>query len=448
MVFSMIILVTMMTMSNAQVQEPFVLNVKYDKKTYLLYYHTLATNTQASDICAMQGGDLVNIFGAEVNRQIFNTMRSLTGTNYFQDENIVFNETWSFWISKYTPRLNANAGYITNQFSNWYLDVLGPSIGYANNGYNYGCPSVLLGTGDGLWGVTPCNKQLPFVCEIPKEDGKVETQNAIYSIYIQSYTRVKANALCTFTSGHLPFISNEDENTFLVNTVKEYVSSTLSGISYFGFWAGVVNTSVDFATLSYDDGTNVNYTNWADGEPSVHVYSWWYPQMRQNILVGYSGKWSLVYDNFYSSTPIYFVCQYTKRPQVPLVNLTRIEEWANITNWYKTSTTGSGNNITINIFSNTTNEYNNINSTIVNSITTINTTNETTIVNAYNSSLVANNYTFVSNNVTNVYDRKMMTGHSTLKAIFWTLIAIGSFISLTVCVMFIVCMSCRCCHRL
>jgi hypothetical protein len=444
----------MMAMSNAQVQEPFMLNVKYDRKIYLLYYQTFATNTQASDICSKQGGDLVNIFGAEVNRQIFNTMKSLIGTNYFQDENIMFNETWSFWISKYAPRLNMN-NFVPEfkQYSNWYLDVLGSSIG-SNNGYSYGCPNVLLGTGGGLWGVAPCNKQMPFVCEIPKEDGKIETQKATYSIYIQSFTREKAKALCTFTSGHLPFISSEEENTILANTVKEYVSSTWtsSSSSYSGFWAGVVNTSADFATMSYDDGTNAIYNNWAEGQPSAYN---WYPSltMRQYVIVDIYGKWRVSYDTFNSNNPTYFVCQYTKQSPTPQVNLSRIEEWANITDWFKTSTPpkssqgGSVSNITINVLSNTTNEYNYINSSVTNSITTINTTNEQ-IVNTYNSSLVANNYTLVSNNVTNVYDRKMMNGHSTVHAIFWTLIAIGSFIILTVCLTVIVCVSCWCCHRL
>lgn len=479
---------------HAMQDEPYILNVKYDTKIYLLFYKTFASNTQASKICAKQGGDLVNILGAEVQRQIFNNMKRLVSTYYFQDENVVLNETWSYWISTYSPRLNLNyEGHESKPYRHWYLEVLGFNIGTDYNGgaTSYGCPQVLLGTDEGFWSVAPCNRQMPFICEIPKEDGRFETEHATYSIYIQSsirsqsYTRDTATTICHSTGGHLAFIRNLEENKVLLNVVKDYIQSvktpTASGIS----WIGVTNTSADFKQLSYDDGSNTSFTNWRNSQPEI--YSWQY-SYKLCVIVDEKGEWQLT---FCQSTAN-FVCQYDKSK----ANLTHIEELANNTDWYDIKSTLTvtqengttivnvtniatsysnvtninntivkNNNVTSYNDTNNNNHYNvtNVNNTnnIYNMTTNNNTTNinETNTNNNFNVTNVNNSnvanandvlnnmYNSTSINTTNVYDRKMLIGHASTKAIFWTLVAIGILLVIIICNLLCICVAHCCCRR-
>lgn len=438
------------TMGHAQL-EPYVLNVKYDTKVYLLYFKTFSTNTDADAICAKQGGSLVDVYGAEVNRQIFVAMKALIGAHFFHHDNVIFNETWSFWMSKYTPRLNMNYfGSKFERFTNWYLDVLGPTIGSDYNGgaNSYGCPNVLLGTETGYWGVAPCNKKMPFVCEIPKEDGRIEADNAIYSIYMQGYKRDKAQALCQLTGGHLPYIKTEDENKLLSNAVAEYASGTSSNFN--NFWIGITNATVDYKQWSYDDGSNLTYTNWRNGKIDIDEWSLPYYQSRKHCVAsGTDQVWYMVDCNYYNSL-ISFVCQYEKSK--PQVNLTHIEQWANTHELFNTTT-----NIIINHVNNTqyNNEYNITtvfnnhveNNTLYNSTTFNNNVSNETYVNVLNTTNIVHNSTSNITNTTNVYDRKMMIGHDKSEAIFWTLIGIGSFMVVVTCIILCVCVSCWCVYR-
>ena len=459
----MTIILVLATVNHAQL-EPYVLNIKYDTKTYLLYFKTFATNTDANTICTKQGGSLVNIFGAEVHRQIFASMKTLIGTHFFNHDNVVFNETWSYWISPFTPRLNMNYyGSKFERFTNWYFDVLGPTIGSDYNGgaNSYGCPDVLLGTESGYWGVAPCNRKMPFVCEIPKEDGKIETDNAIYSIYIQQYTRDKAQALCNFTGGHLPYIKNEDENTLLSSTFREYQVGTKSGAH--SFWIGVVNATADYKQWSYDDGSKVSYTNWQNGKLDINEWNLdYYQSMNMCVSSGTENMWYLVRCDYDS---ISFVCQYDKTKQE--VNLTRIEQWASTHELFNRTTSiiynqvNSTHNITTNTYiDNHTNIYNSttvIENNIANdtfyNFTTVNkymnnhTMYNSTSFNVENTTGIANNYTSLSYNTTYVYDRKMMMGRDNSDAIFWTLIGIGSFMVVLTCIMICICVSCWCVYR-
>lgn len=447
MLMTICVMATMM-LSNGQ-SEPYILNVKYDTKVYLLFYKTFATSTEANDICSKQGGSLVNIYGAEVHRQIFASMKSLIGTHFFQNNNVLFNDTWLYWISQYTPRLNMN--YVNpkfEQFTNWYIDVLGPTIGSDYNGgaNSYGCPNVLLGTDSGYWGVAPCNRKIPFVCEIPKEDGKIETDNAMYSIYIQSYTRNQAQALCNSTGGHLPYIKSADENILLSNTVREYIVGTKSGsygsnVITNGFWIGVINATADYKQWAYDDGSNASYTNWTNGFFDNIALSIQYSlPMQYYVYCGIDGNWGVTY--YHQSN---FVCQYEKTNVQ--VNLTRIEQWANIHNIYNTTS-----NIIINQV-NSTQHISAYNISIVTNSHILNDTfyNSTTINNnidnVLNTTHISYNSTSISNNTTHVYDRKIITGHDKSQEIFWTLVGIGGFIVIATCILICICASCWCYYR-
>lgn len=441
---------TMTSVCNAQL-EPYVLNIKYDTKMYLLYYKTLATNTQANGICAKQGGDLVNIFGAEVHRQILKSMKSLVGKYYFEDENVVFNDTWSYWMSQNTPRLNSNTAYNTHHYSNWYTDVLGPTIG--TNNYYYGCPNVLLGTDSGYWAIAPCNKKMPFVCELPKEDGKIETENATYSVYIQGYTREKAHALCTFTGGHLPYIESAEQNSLLTQTVQDFAFGTRCyGSSWncpngelYTHWIGVTNASTDYTKWSYDDGTDLVYTNWDNGNTPNGMFISYGGSC---IMSNGNGKWQEI--PCYSKRS--FLCQYNTSPrQQPQVNFARIEQWANDNDWYNKTTSITYNQVNNTQYINVTNNLYN-STTIVNNNTTSEAFNHSVVINNStnlyeNTTINSFNITNTTNTMTTVYDRKMMMEHNKTEAIFWTLIGIGGFLVVVTCTVVCFCMSCWCYHH-
>jgi hypothetical protein len=410
-----ILLSTFWIVCNAQ-YEPYTLQVNYDSKVYLLFYKTFANYNQASVICKEHGGEIVTIMGKEVQNQVFMKMKMLIGTYFHGSENVTFNETWSYWISKYQY-----------SYSNWYVDVLG---GVAVNSYQYyrQCPEVLLGTDAGYWRIIPCAKEQPFVCEQPREITQLHVGNKAYKVYAELKTRQEAFNLCKFNNGHLPFIRNSEENdkinTHVSNYLNDYVcvDNRCPNGMFLSFWIGAKNASTDLLQWSFDDGSNMTFTHWADNEPIPYWdYESWRVNNQFNCIVSFPSSTN-VWRTSQCNLKSYVVCEVQELP-IDVFNMTHIGEWLNKTELFNNGSISIIHNNYTQYYENITHNYTNVN-------------NMTTIL-----------YNNIQNVNTTVYDRKMNIGRITPEHVLWTVVAIGGFLVLVVFIVTCVCISCWCYYR-
>lgn len=293
------------------------------------YYKAIKDTTiswhDAKRVCEEMGGHLATISDELENRFVFSLVQSLgvqcwLGATDEEEEGNwkwVTGEPWAYCPTEFDNR-NGQQHYLVMYY---FSDGIWDDQSEKNDSFlcqanGYVCEWDYRDS-------SPSAEHIPII----DLNGAVEFNGHYYKIFSDSISWSSAKKYCEDLGGHLVTITSAEEQTFLIDLVKDFSKKNV--------WIGARPNNGIIEWITGEDFSA--YTNWAAGEPN-NVFN------MQNAVMMYTGKasypagtWNDENENGRSWTGYYlsdfgFICEWDSYNQLPLEseNLTLEQYMANV----------------------------------------------------------------------------------------------------------------------